>query len=513
MTVTLVRGKYVIERVLDRDTPVIHEDGAVAVEGDKVVAIGAHADLAARWPEAEVLGSADHVVLPGLVNSHHHVGLTPVQLGSLDQPLELWFATRMVARDVDLHLDTLYSAFEMIASGITTVQHLHGRVPGPIANVERGALKVIGAYQALGMRVSYAFGYRDQNRLVYEDDAAFIAKLPPDLGARLAESLSRMHITAEEYFGLHGTLAAATREDPRVEVQLAPSNLHWVSDAGLDMFRDYSEAHGTPMHMHLNETAYQKRYARLRSGKTAVGHLKDMGLLGPRLTLGHAVWLTEEDIDTVAETGTLVCHNASSNLRLRSGVACLNCFARRGVRVAMGIDEAGINEDRDMLSEMRLVLRLHRVPGMDPADVPTAPQVLRMASENGGLTTPYGAAIGTLSPGSFADLSLISWKSVSHPYLDPLIPVVDAVLLRAKTQGVETVMIGGEVVMRDGSFTRLDREAALAELAAQLAMSLKPEEERRRELSREILPHVRDFYADYLTGEVREPFYAQSSRV
>jgi hypothetical protein len=124
------------------------------------------------------------------------------------------------------------------------------------------------------------------------------------------------------------------------------------------------------------------------------------------MTLGHAVWLTEADIDTVAETGTLICHNASSNLRLRSGVACLNCFTRKGVRVAMGIDEAGINEDRDMLSEMRLVLRLHRVPGMNPADVPTAPQVLQMASENGGLTTTYGASIGTLSPGSFADLSL-----------------------------------------------------------------------------------------------------------
>lgn len=512
MSVTLVRGKYVIERVIDRDTPVIHEDGAVAVDGDRVVAIGPHADLSVRYPDAGTLGSDQHVVLPGLVNSHHHVGLTPVQLGSLDQPLELWFATRLVARDVDLHLDTLYSAFEMIGSGITTVQHLHGRVPGPIENVERGALKVVGAYQALGMRVSYAFGFRDQNRLVYEDDEAFIARLPPALGAKLAESLSRMHITAEEYFGLCRSLAEKTADDPRVQIQLAPSNLHWVSDSGLHKFRDFSEAHGMPMHMHLNETAYQKRYARLRSGKTAVGHLKDLGLLGSRMTLGHAVWLTEADIDTVAETGTLVCHNASSNLRLRSGVACLNCFAQRGVRVAMGIDEAGINEDRDMLSEMRLVLRLHRIPGMNAADVPTAPQVLQMASENGGLTTPYGAAIGTLSPGSFADLSLISWKSISHPYLDPLIPVVDAVLQRAKTDGVETVMIGGEVVMQDRRFVRVDREAALEELAAQLAVPLTPEELRRRELSRDVLPYVRDFYEGYLDGEKRDPFYAPSSR-
>ncbi len=513
MTVTLVRGRHVIERVADRDTAVIHDDGAVAVEGDRVVAIGRFSDLSARYPGAAMLGSDRHVVLPGLVNSHHHVGLTPVQLGSLDQPLELWFATRMVARDVDLHLDTLYAAFEMIGSGVTTVQHLHGRAPGAIADVERAARQVIGAYQAIGMRASYSYAFRDQNRLVYEDDEAFIARLPRELGARLAENLARFHVTADEYFDMVLRLRDHVAGDPRIAVQLAPTNLHWVSDKALDGFREVSERHGLPMHMHLNETAYQKRYARLRGGGTAVEHIARHGLLGPRMTLGHAVWLTEADMDRVAETGTLVCHNASSNLRLRSGLACLGCFSRRGIRVAMGMDEAGINDDRDMLAEMRLVLRLHRVPGMDPAEVPSAPEVLRMASENGGLTTPFGAAIGTLSPGSFADLSLMRWDSLAAPYLDPLIPVVDAVLLRAKAEGVETVMIGGEVVMRERRFTRLDREAALAELAAQLALPLRPEEERRRALARDILPHVRDFYAGYLDGEVREPFTAPNSRI
>jgi len=512
MPVTLVRGRYVIERVIDRDTALVHEDAAVAVEGDRVAAIGRFADIAARHPGAAVIGSADHVVLPGLVNGHHHVGLTPVQLGSLDQPLELWFATRMVARDVDLHLDTLYSAFEMIGSGVTTVQHLHGRAPGPIEAVEQAALKVIGAYRAVGMRASYSYAFRDQKLLAYEDDAAFVARLPPDVGARLAEYLGRSRITAEEYFAMVERLVAATAEDPRIAIQLAPTNLHWVSDAALDRFAEVSAARDLPMHMHLNETAYQKRYARLRGGGTAAEYLNRKGLLGPRMTLGHAVWLTERDMDLVAETGTLVCHNASSNLRLRSGIACLRCFAQRGIRVAMGMDEAGINDDRDMLAEMRLALRIHRIPGMDPAEVPTAPEVLRMASENGGLTTPFGAAIGTLSPGSFADLSLVSWKSLSHPYLDPLIPVVDAVLLRAKAEGVETVMIGGEVVMQDRRFTRLDREAVLAELAAQLAVPLKPEELRRRELARDVLPHLRDFYAGYLEGEERVPFDARNSR-
>jgi len=98
------------------------------------------------------------------------------------------------------------------------------------------------------------------------------------------------------------------------------------------------------------------------------------GLLGPHCTPGHGVWLTEAEVERVAETGTRICHNCSSNLRLRSGVAALNRREKRGLRVAIGIDEAGLNDDRDMLLEMRLVQRQHCVPGMNEADIPTPPR-------------------------------------------------------------------------------------------------------------------------------------------
>src|SRR5208282_3002817 len=119
-----------------------------------------------KHPGVAVLGTDFQVLPPGFVNAHHHIGLTPVQR-SPDIPLDLWFATRLVMRRVDLYLDTLYSPFEIIASGITTVQHLHGWVPGDLAAVEAGAGEVIRAYEDIGMRVSYSFAFRDQNRLVY----------------------------------------------------------------------------------------------------------------------------------------------------------------------------------------------------------------------------------------------------------------------------------------------------------------------------------------------------------
>jgi len=264
--------------------------------------------------------------------------------------------------------------------------------------------------------------------------------------------------------------------------------------------------------MHLLETAYQKEYARRRTGKTAVAHLNDLGLLGPSLTLGHGVWLTEEDIEMVAHTGTCICHNCSSNLRLRSGVAPLNAFAKYGVTVGMGLDEAGINEDRDMLQEMRLALRVHRTPGMDD-DVPTCPQILKMATEDGARTTPFGKQIGRLEAGRLADVVLMNWKTATYPYQDDDVPMLDALMQRAKTNAVDAVMIAGDVVYQDGRFAHVDRDAVLKEIEEALAKPRNPQEQARRELGTAVFPHVKAFYRDYLAQTLpRQPFYAPSSR-
>src|SRR6266481_7460885 len=494
MPSSLNRGKYVVVKVESRTQARVISDGAVFQRDGVVVEVGPYTELQARHRPDELLGSGEEVVLPGFVNAHHHVGLTPLQLGSADHPLELWFASRMAARDVDPYLDTLYSAFEMLESGITTVQHLHGVRLGPAARVIGAAERVLKAYDDIGMRVSYSYALRDQNRLAYEADEAFARRFPAPVSSDLVGYLKAQAIPLEDHHGIFTDLwekcGRNTRE--RARIQLAPANLHWCSDEALEALRDWSATYHVGMHMHLVETAYQKEYAQRRTGGTALQHLAKLGLVGPQLTLGHGVWLSEADIDVAAGSGTMICHNASSNLRLRSGVGPLNHWAGRGVRVAIGLDEAGINDDRDMLQEMRLVLRLHRVPGMDDV-VPTCPQVFRMATEDGAATTPYAGHIGTLQPGRAADVVLLSWPQIAHPYLDPDTAVVDAVVHRAKTSGVALVMVAGEIVLRDGRFTRIDKQAVLAELAESLRAPLTPEEEGRQRLSRAVFPVVKAF--------------------
>jgi hypothetical protein len=147
------------------------------------------------------------------------------------------------------------------------------------------------------------------------------------------------------------------------------------------------------------------------------------------------------------------------------------------------LDEAGINDDRDMLQELKLVLRAHRVPGMVDEDVPTMAQVLRMATVGGAKTTSFGTTIGSLEVGKAADLVLLDWKQISYPYLDEETPLLDAVIQRAKAEGVKLTMCDGEVIYEDGRFTRVDKEKVLADLHQDLQKALTHEESERRKLS------------------------------
>ena len=512
MPASLIRSRAMITHVLDRHRWNEVADGAVLQENGIIAEIGSYDELSRNHPDVPVIGSGNEILLPGFVNGHHHIGLTPVQLGSPDMPLELWFVTRMVSRNLNLYLDTLYSAFEMIASGVTTVQHLHGWLPGKLAEVDSGADEAIRAYEDVGMRVSYSFAVRDQNRLVYQRDEDFVASLPPELRGPMQRWYDRFQLSLDDSIALFESLYGRHHNKRRVKIQLAFANLHWCSDEALGRLSDISRKYGVPLHMHLLETAYQKEYARRRGGGTAVEYIDRFALLGPHMTLGHGVWLNESDIRRLAETGTCVCHNCSSNFRLRSGVAALNVLEASGINTAIGMDEAGINDDRDMLPEMRMVLRAHRVPGMAD-DVPTSAQVFRMATAGGAKTTAFRETIGALEVGRGADMLLIDWRQISYPYLDPETPLLDAVLQRAKTSGVRTVMCDGEVIYNEGRFTKVDRDAALRALHEDLQRALSDDEVERRRLSKALLPHVKAFYAGYVDPEQHQPFYRRSSRI
>ena len=271
---------------------------------------------------------------------------------------------------------------------------------------------------------------------------------------------------------------------------------------------------GSAVHMHLVESWYQKEFGIRTWGKTPVAHLADLGFLGPELSCAHSVWLTESDIELLAGSGTTVCHNPSSNLRLKNGIAPVNAMLSGGVNVAMGTDSTAINDDDDMLQEMRLASKLHRQPGLKRPAM-DAHQALRLATANAARPTGFDGRIGALEPGRYADMVLLDWEAMTAPYFegtdDSSADAVNAVVYRGKSAHVDTVMINGEVVLRDGRSIKADEEAITSELREQLARPIEPETQATRQMAVRLLPYIDRFYEDWAIP-ADDPHYLYNGR-
>ncbi|MEE9262539.1 MAG: amidohydrolase family protein [Dehalococcoidia bacterium] len=515
MASSLVRGKYVICKVTGPDSADVVTDGAVYQEDGKIVEVGAYEELKVRHPSVEVIGSPGHVVIPGLVNDHDHVGFSSIQLGVPHAPLELSGLGRIGARQLDPYLEHLHGAIQMLETGTTTVQIMYtpGRGVAPIDPVATD--KVIRAYQDAGVRLSYAPNLQDQNSMVASPrggEEEFAAWLPPDLGRRFSDFIGKSYVPVDEMLGQSEDLFHKYNGGPqsRTIINTAPTNVQRCSDELLMGLKALSVKYNTTTHIHLLETVYQKLFGLRIYGTTALQHLKDIGFLGPDVVCGHSVWVTDEDIEVLRDTQTCVCHNASSNFRLLSGIAPVHRFVEEGIPVAIGTDDMGMNDDKDMLQEMRLVLKIHRLPTVEFNPL-TPHQVFQMATVNGAHASGFGDSIGTLEIGKRADMTLIDLKRLDEPYLNPDVSIVDALVHRARGVDVDTTLVDGEVVMRGGRVTRVDKEALFKEIRQALDRPLTRQEQERGELGRELRPHLKRYYTGTL-GQMPSPHSSYNAR-
>jgi cytosine/adenosine deaminase-related metal-dependent hydrolase len=256
--------------------------------------------------------------------------------------------------------------------------------------------------------------------------------------------------------------------------------------------RDLASKYETGIHIHLQETIYQKLYGLRTWNKTPLQHLKDLDFLGSDVVCGHGVWVTDEDIETMASHRVSLCHNASSNLRLKSGIAPVNHFLDKGLRIALGSDEAGLNDDKDMVQEMRLALNIHRVPGVGKTS-PTAHQIFQMATVNGAYATCFGDRVGTLKVGKRADIVLMNLENIEKPYLNPEVSIIDAVVHRGRSEDIDTVLVEGEVIMRGRKLTQIDEEILYKEVENMMSRPPTEDELDRRDLAEKVEPYLGDF--------------------
>lgn len=504
----IARGKFVLTNVSGYGADGILEDGAVYVSGQRIVEVAPYRDLRAAYPNTIEIGSPEFWVTPGFVSAHQHgKGLTSYQLGGLDDCLELRVSTPPQAK-VDNYFDTLYGCAQMIEAGVTCCIHYNSS-RGP-AYYEADIGERIRAYREAGLRVSFGLDIRNRNHLVYGDDN-FYSTLPEQLRRRAQEEYSTPRTASpDDYFRLASRLSETIEKESggRMRILLTPAGPQWCTEDLLRAISREAEEKQLGVQMHVLETKYQRSFFARAYGQSAVQWLDHIGFLGPRTSLAHGVWLTREDAVILANRGTPLVHNPSSNLRLRSGIAPIPMLHEVGVLLAIGLDSSTLNDEPDIIQEMRLCANLQRIPGVTSKLVPLK-TIFHMATVNGSKALGWGELAGRLEPGKRADLVLLDAKAFFHPYIAPQQSPIDTLITRGKSSAVDTVIVDGEILYQGKKHLRIQPDQILESLKKSV---IPPAPVKADNLGDELLPYVSRYYQAWDEDELF-PFHQVNSSI
>lgn len=489
--ITLVHGRW----IFTGDETLSH--GAIALQHDTILEIGSWETLQAKYPAATVLGSEQFAVLPGLINAHHHSNGVPNSLQGIDDDfLELWLFTLSALRPQDTTLKTLLSIAQLLKSGVTTVLDVasfSGTVEDCTTNLEQRLM----AYEQSGMRVALAPGATYKSVLVHGDgeDEAFIASLPQPLQQRLRSLVPlEQELAPDAYLELISDFVRRYQPHPHIDVWFGPPGPQWVDDDLMVKLADAAATLQTGLQTHVVESFYEKLVGPRYYGKSVIAHLYDLGVLSPRFSIAHGVWLTAADMEILAATGASVSHNPSSNLRLRAGIAPLNAMTAAGMTVALGMDGTTLGDDEDMFAEMRLAARLHRTPQIG-TPAPSYGDIFGLATAGGAKLLLQEQRLGKLAPGYAADLVLVRCDRLTWPWIAPEADPLQVVMMRAKAADVDTVLVNGQVVLQNGQPTGFDLQAVGQAIAEQL--NAAPNRDEYRTLAADLRPYMANWYASW----------------
>ncbi|MBN1565848.1 MAG: 8-oxoguanine deaminase [Anaerolineae bacterium] len=421
------------------------EQGALFVRDNVIEAVGTTADLADRADAAdEVFDLAGHVVLPGLVNTHHHMyqSLTRVVRGCQNHELFDWLRTLYPIweglRSEAIYVSAKLAAAELILSGCTTSSdHLY-IFPNDVTLEDeiRGVAEVGLRFHATrgSMSVGESQGGLPPDSVV-EDENAILAD-------------SRRVIEAFHDMSRYSML----------RIGLAPCSPFSVSQ---DLMRTSAELarsyNGVRLHTHLAETQGDVAYSLEMFGLKPGDYAEDVGWVGEDVWHAHCVCLAPDSIEKFGRTGTGVAHCPGSNARLASGIAPVRAMLDHGVPVGLGVDGSASNDSGHVLSEARLAMLMQRAGSLNPGEM-TAREALEIGTL-GGARVLGRDDIGALKPGMAADF--VSFDMSQLPYAGALHDMV-AALIFCTSLNVSTSVINGRVVVRDGVLTTLEIEPLIA---------------------------------------------------
>ena len=419
----LIRGGTVV--TMDAQRRVL-EKGAVVVAGERIVAVGPEAELAARYRAARTLDATGKVVLPGLVNTHTHVPMVLFRGIADDLALMEWlqkFIFPAEAKNVDedfVRWGTRLGCLEMIRGGTTTYVDMY-YFEDAVADETAKA----GVRGVLGETV---LDFPAPDNKTWDDAMAYTEKF-----------------------------LRKWKGHPLVTPAIAPHAPYTLSSDHLQQAYAVARKHDVPMLIHVAETEAEVKQIRDKHGASPVAYLDRLGILDRRVIAAHVVWPTPEDIATLAGRGVGVGHCPQSNMKLASGTAPVPAMLKANVAVGLGTDGAASNNDLSMWEEMDTAAKLHKLILKDPT-VLSAREALELATIGGARAIHMEKEIGSLEPGKRADLIVVR---MDQAHQTPVYNVYSQLVYATKATDVDGVVINGKEVMRDRKVLTLNEAEVL----------------------------------------------------
>jgi cytosine/adenosine deaminase-related metal-dependent hydrolase len=401
------------------------------------------------------------LAMPALVNAHDHG--RAVRTSSIDasgKPLEAWLQYLALFPAVDPYLAAAVSLGNSALGGAGAVMVHYTRAQG-FTDLPTEAAEVARAARDIGVRVGFAVSMKDRNPIGYGPPEPLLEALPKAARDEVVSRFVRQPLQPKDYIKLVDEVAAAA-DGPNFNVQYGPNGVQWCSDALLEAVAEASAVSGRRVHMHLFETRYQRGYLDQLYGGNTVKFLDSIGLLSPRLTLAHCVWARPDELELLAARGVTISTNSSSNLKLRSGIAPVAKMLGCGCRVAMGIDGGALDEDDDLLRELRLTHLLHLGTGFTPKV--SEVDMLIVASRMGRLSVTNSAEDGVVEAGAPADLLLLDYDALDDDRLRDDLDPVNLVFARATARHISELIVAGRTIVKDRRVLGIDLDAARREV-------------------------------------------------
>ena len=408
----------------------LHCPGAVAIRKDRIAWVGPLAE-AADMRAGRIIDARGGLILPGLINTHTHAAMSLFRGLADDLPLMTWLQEHIFPAEAKLNHDmvgigTRLACAEMISSGTTCFCDMY----------------------------------------LFEDavaEAAHACGMRAVVGEVLYDFPSPNYGPVENGLAYTRDLIARWAGNPLISIAVEPHSPYLCAPDLLVKAHRIAADNRVPLVIHLSETASEVEQIRTKHGRTPVGHLAELGLLGPDLVACHAVVLTDADIDLLKQSDVKVSHNPESNMKLASGVAPVPALQKAGVCVGLGTDGCASNNNLDLFTEMDTAAKLHKVHTLDPT-VADAASVLRMATCDAARVLGMEDRIGSLEAGKLADVIVVD---TVQPHLTPMYDPVSHLVYAVRGGDVSHVVINGRVLMENRAFSHLDVGKVMADARQQ----------------------------------------------